>query len=70
LGGYCRLTIEDQTQDVESQPESQTPFDAGGAASDVVASGSIGIALTSTVESGERDGCMTETRRRSALVVE
>ena len=48
--------IEDQTQDVESQPESQTPFDTGGAASDVVASGSIGIALTSTVESGERDG--------------
>jgi hypothetical protein len=48
--------IEDQTQDVKGQPEGQTPFDTGGTAGDVVASGSVGVTLASTIKSGERDG--------------
>ena len=53
---FRRLTIEDQTQDVKGQPEGQTPFDTGGTAGDVVAPGSIGVTLASTIKSGERDG--------------
>lgn len=48
--------IKDQTQDVKGQPKGQTPFNTGGTASDVVASGSVGVTLAGTIKSGERDG--------------
>lgn len=53
---FRRLTIEDQAKDVKGQPEGQTPFDTSGTTGDVVASGSVGITLASTIKSGERDG--------------